>query len=245
MATRSKTTQHKIERRTYLNGAFKGKYQGTYYYDGSARGKEEFYDLEVKEALVTIIHPDGFRHWETGEPVPFRDKKTTLLDLPATLDCKLEKEDGSSQYAKLNIKDVKVIRYAVSNQLYEGDFIYGDIEGMISGYLVHYDIEERVTFQEENKEVLVPQPPLNEKQEEPKGRIPPANPKGCWSTLIDAIVVIFYAILALLFVWLFVVMIMSLANKPSPAAKKSGNVTAQKSKQYSPPSRVQERKQVV
>lgn len=241
MATKSRTTLHEIERRTYLNGTFNGKYQGTYFYDGSTKGKDEFYDLEVKEAIVSIPYPDGFRHWQTGESIPFRNTEPTILEFPKTVNCKLERGDGTVQYAKLSIRNIKVLSYRLSNQLYDGDFIYGDIEGELSGYIIHYDTEERTILYEDEvaNPVVVPSGPPEVTEEEKTVERPalPTSSKGCFSSFFDVLVALFYAIVLLLFVYMFVGLMISIFSKSSPSDRKDYTPVAQNDVPYSPPSK--------
>jgi hypothetical protein len=134
------TVPKQIERRTYLKGKFKGQFIGYLDYRNSDLKHENFYDLEVIVGQITAERGD-FYHWETGEPEMFQIVDKFLTVLPDSLPCKVLYTDGNFKNFRINLNDIKLTEYALSNQSYEGRKVYGDIEGDISGFIRHYDTE--------------------------------------------------------------------------------------------------------
>ena len=136
------TIENHIERRTYLQGNFKGKFIGYLDPRKSDIKHEIFYDLEVISGEIkTIKNEHNVRHWETGEPVAFQDTDKFLSNLPDNLPIVITDENGLEKTYNVNLNDTKLSDYELSNQLYVENRVLGDITGQISGYLKHYDIE--------------------------------------------------------------------------------------------------------
>lgn len=143
-----------IERRTYLKGKFKGQFIGYLDYRNSDLKNENFYDLEVIVGQITAER-DDFYHWETGEPEIFQPVEKFLTALPDSLPCKVIYNDGSFKFYKINLNDIKLSEYILSNQSYEGNKVYGDIEGEISGFIKHFDTQlVEVVVGEDEPEVI-------------------------------------------------------------------------------------------
>lgn len=136
------TIENHIERRTYLQGKFKGKFIGYFDPRKSDVEHENFYDLEVISGEIkTTQNEYNVRHWKTGEPEAFQDTDKFLSKLPDNLPIEITDEKGIVKIYNVNLNDTKLSDYQLSNQIYEGNKIFGDITGKISGYLKHYDIE--------------------------------------------------------------------------------------------------------
>lgn len=136
------TIENHIERRTYIQGKFKGKFIGYFDPRKSDVKHENFYDLEVISGeIVTEKNEFNVRHWETGEPEAFQEISNFLTKLPDNLPLEIIDEKGITKIYNVNLNDKKISDYALSNQVYEGNKIFGDITGQISGYLKHYETE--------------------------------------------------------------------------------------------------------
>ena len=134
--------QEQIERRTYLKGKFKGKFIGYLDYRKSDIKHENFYDLEVLSGEI-FADKSNFRSWKEGDEFEeFLDVEKFLTKLPDTLPCAVSYSDGSLKHFQVNLNEPKLSDYTLSNQHYDGNKIFGDIVGEISGYLKHYDTEE-------------------------------------------------------------------------------------------------------
>lgn len=136
------TIENHIERRTYIQGKFKGKFIGYFDPRKSDVKHENFYDLEVISGeIVTEKNEFNVRHWETGEPEAFQEISNFLTKLPDNLPLEIIDEKGITKIYNVNLNDKKISDYALSNQVYDGNKIFGDITGQISGYLKHYETE--------------------------------------------------------------------------------------------------------
>lgn len=135
------TIENYIERRTYIQGKFKGKFIGYFDPRKSDVKHENFYDLEVISGeIVTTKNEFNVRHWETGEPEEFQEIDNFLTKLPDNLPLEITDEKGVTKTYNVNLNNKKLSDYTLSNQVYEGNKIFGDIAGHISGYLKHYDV---------------------------------------------------------------------------------------------------------
>ena len=136
------TIENHIERRTYIQGKFKGKFIGYFDPRKSDVKHENFYDLEVISGDITTTKNEfNVRHWETGEPEAFQEIDNFLTQLPDNLPLEITDEKGVTKIYNVNLNNKKLSDYTLSNQVYEGNKIFGDITGHISGYLKHYDTE--------------------------------------------------------------------------------------------------------
>lgn len=132
----------KIERRTYIKGKFKGKFIGTFNFSKSDLIHENFYDIEILNGEIeTKNDEDHIRHWETGEPLEFEPVEKFLSNLPSSMPLCVEYADGSFTNYSINLRTPKLSNYKLTNQVYEDDKVFGDLEGEISGYLKHFDTE--------------------------------------------------------------------------------------------------------
>jgi len=136
------TIENHIERRTYIQGKFKGKFIGYFDPRKSDTKHENFYDLEVISGEISTIQNEyNVRHWKTGEPEAFQKIDNFLTKLPDSLPLEITDENENTKIYNVNLNDKKLSDYTLSNQVYEGSKVFGDITGNISGYLKHYDTE--------------------------------------------------------------------------------------------------------
>ncbi|MDP3930673.1 MAG: hypothetical protein Q8R57_16760, partial [Bacteroidota bacterium] len=137
------TIQEHIERRTYIKGKFKGKFIGYLDHKKSDLLHENFYDLEVLSGEIKTTKEEAhIRHWETGEPEEFQPIEQFLTKLPQSLPLEIRYNDGTTKNYQINLNEPKLSNYSLSKQVYEDAKIFGDIEGDISGYIKHYDIQD-------------------------------------------------------------------------------------------------------
>lgn len=137
------TIQEQIERRTYIKGRFTGKFVGILDSQKSDLLHENFYDLEVISGEIKTTKDEShIRHWETGEPLEFQPIEKFLTKLPQSLPLEIKYSDGTFKSYQINLNDPKLNNYILSKQVHEGDKILGDIEGDISGYIKHYDVQD-------------------------------------------------------------------------------------------------------
>lgn len=150
------TIENHIERRTYIQGKFKGKFIGYFDPRKSDTKHENFYDLEVISGEIsTIKNENNVRHWKTGEPEAFQKIDNFLTKLPDSLPLEITDEKENTKIYNVNLNDKKLSDYTLSNQVYDGNKVFGDISGNISGYLKHYDTEYiRVEIKEKKSKKL-------------------------------------------------------------------------------------------
>jgi hypothetical protein len=153
------TIQEHIERKTYIKGKFRGKFIGYLDHKKSDLLHENFYDLEVLSGEIkTIKDKAHIRHWKTGEPEEFQPVEKFLTKLPQSLSLEIRYNDGSTKGYQINLNEPKLSNYSLSKQAYEDDKILGDIEGDISGYIKHYDIQnvEVEVIPEDDGTIILP-----------------------------------------------------------------------------------------
>jgi hypothetical protein len=137
------TIQEHIERRTYIKGKFTGKFIGYLDHKKSDLLHENFYDLEVLSGEIKTTKDEAhIRHWETGEPEEFQPVEQFLTKLPQSLPLEIRYDDETTKTYQINLNEPKLSNYSLSKQVYEDDKIFGDIEGDVSGYIKHYDIQD-------------------------------------------------------------------------------------------------------
>lgn len=137
-----KTIEKQVERRTYIKGRFIGKFIGYLDPKISDEKHENFYDLEVINGRIEVVKNESFfRHWETGESEEFQPLEKFLTRLPENMPLEIKDEEGNGKVYTVNLNDKKLSEFELSNQVYEKNKVYGDITGIISGYLKHYDVE--------------------------------------------------------------------------------------------------------
>lgn len=135
------TIEKQIERKTYLKGSFKGKFIGFIDFRKSDIKHENFYDLEVLSGEITA-NINNVRRWKEGDEFEdFINVETFLTKLPDSIPCTITYSDNDVKHFKIHLNEPKLSKYNLTNQHYEGNKVFGDIEGEISGYLKHYDIQ--------------------------------------------------------------------------------------------------------
>ncbi len=148
------TIKEQIERRTYLKGRFTGKFLGYLDLVNSDIKHENFYDLEVISGEI-FVNKSDFLTWKEGDEFEeFAGVEKFLTKLPNSLPCTVSYEDGNVKNFIVHLNQPKLANYELSNQLYEGNKLFATIEGEISGYLKHFDEEEKQV------EVVPPEPEL-------------------------------------------------------------------------------------
>ncbi|MEZ5003442.1 MAG: hypothetical protein R2730_10460 [Chitinophagales bacterium] len=136
------TIKEYIERRTYIKGKFYGKFMGFFDPNKSDVEHENFYDLEILSGNLFVKKKDCFK-WETGEPEIFQKISKFLTKFPDNLYCEITNDNGEVKHYTLSLNEPKLSDYVLINQLHEGNKVFGDISGEISGYIIHYDVDVR------------------------------------------------------------------------------------------------------
>lgn len=131
--TEFKTIVENVERKTYLKGKLRGKYFG-FLDDGlSDLIHENFYSMEFLEASVEVEH---ITKWDQGgEFDDFKFVDLFSTQLPPRTSFHVSSSDGSTKIYYIRLKDIKVKDINLCNQVYEGNKVFGTIEGEICGYI--------------------------------------------------------------------------------------------------------------
>lgn len=143
-----RTVWRKVERKTFLKGKLRGKYIGFLKKELSDLTHENFYDIEILEAEI-LVDKNNFRKWDEGEFEEFKLGEIFLTKLPTILPCSVNMGNGIVRNFNVKILAPKVFDTKLSQQLKEDERIFGTIEGDISGYIVHEDMEsfeERIVY---------------------------------------------------------------------------------------------------
>jgi hypothetical protein len=136
------TIEEYVERRTYIKGDFQGKFIGHFDSMKSDSLHENFYDLEViKGEIFTTKDKENIRHWESGEPEEFETVDKFITNLPEILLLNIKTSEGEIKSYNINLNEAKLSRFSLTNQVHEKDRVFGDIKGIISGYIKHYDTQ--------------------------------------------------------------------------------------------------------
>lgn len=131
------------ERKTYISGRFEGKYIGYLDTQKSDRVHENFYTIEIISGEIFTSPETGrINTWEAGEPKDFLNLEHFPIKFPSILNVTIQKVDGSYSYYQITLHQPKFQSFDLCNQTYEKDKIFGDINGIISGFILHYDEEE-------------------------------------------------------------------------------------------------------
>ncbi|WP_162055891.1 hypothetical protein [Pontibacter pamirensis] len=141
----TETIKELVERRTYFKGRFIGKYWAdaeTEYSDGT---RENFYKINIYEGEVHT-HLNSFKKWHKGSSIAgFQNVEVFDPAVPDELMLHVTDGDGSCRKFKAAVHEAKLINYRLYNKQHDNDQDFGTIEGIISGYIVHYDeIEVKV-----------------------------------------------------------------------------------------------------
>src|SRR5262245_44774337 len=131
MAVKLTTRKENIERKSFLRGRFFGKFIG--YLDGqkSDLQHENFFSIEILSGEIEATE-ENVTPWMVGEPSEFRPVERFLTELPDALSCTIRYKNGKIQYFTINLNEPKLTDFVLTNQVYEGSMVYGDIKGNIS-----------------------------------------------------------------------------------------------------------------
>lgn len=150
-----KYISERFNRRTYIKGAFKGKFVGHLDAAKSDGKHERFFDLEILEGDIYTTQ-DNLKKWPEGKEFDEFVKVSTFpTKFPVDIRVSLEYLDGSIKYFKIKLQELKLIHCRLSKQVHSGNEVFGVIEGYVSGYLVHYD-----TLVNEITEDVIPHAPV-------------------------------------------------------------------------------------
>ncbi|MDC1222219.1 hypothetical protein N8Z47_06080 [Salibacteraceae bacterium] len=123
----------KIERRTYINGQLKGQYQGFESYNSSQNEFERVYDIELTRGQV---YAEKIIKWDEVDENQFVNHEKFKLKLPKVLRVNLNEKGVLDQY-DVELQDVRVLKYHLSNHQEDGGHVFGDITVNIFAYFVH------------------------------------------------------------------------------------------------------------
>jgi hypothetical protein len=149
-----KTKTTSIERKTFIKGKFKGKFIGTLDEVNSDLKHENFYDIEIIEAEI-FLNKEEIRHYSEGEHEGFINIMPFITSLPYYIKCNLS-DNEIKKYYEIHLNDPKVRLNENKNSLIEkviveGETVFGDLVGEISGYILHYDLKKTyITVWEED-----------------------------------------------------------------------------------------------
>lgn len=128
-----------LERRTFIKGTFSGKYIGRLAYESSHHQDVNIYDLEVTQGkMVTEMNPENIRKWKVGEHESCLNIDTFQCSFPDEIPCVIHYTNGVTKEFLIQLQSPKIHQPALSNQLYEGKEVFGDISGVISGHISHW-----------------------------------------------------------------------------------------------------------
>jgi hypothetical protein len=135
-----RTVWRKMERKTYLKGTLRGKYIGFLKKEISDLAHENFFDIEILEAEI-VVEKNDISKWDQGEFQDYKLGEVFLTKLPTNLPCAVNLGNGVQKNFNINLFAPKVFNTRLSERLQEGEQVFGTIEGDISGYLVHQEME--------------------------------------------------------------------------------------------------------
>jgi hypothetical protein len=123
-------------RQTFIKGNIKGKYRGDLLALSDEFYNSSFYDFEIYEAFVD----NAF----TQKNAPFEDCNINEFPrekLPEILKVTLIQ---FGEYFGINILEPRLCKFESNKKLHqiEGNEIFGTFEGLISGYILDYEVEE-------------------------------------------------------------------------------------------------------
>jgi hypothetical protein len=140
-----KTKTTSIERKTFIKGKFKGKFIGTLDEVNSDLIHENFYDIEILDAEI-FLNKEEIRHYSGGEHEEFINIMPFITSLPYYIKCNLA-DNEIKKYYEIHLNDPKIRLNENKNSLIEkviveGETVFGDLVGEISGYILHYDLKK-------------------------------------------------------------------------------------------------------
>ena len=140
-------------RQTFIKGNIKGKYRGDLLALSDDFYNSSFYDFEIYEAFVE----NAF----TQKNAPFEDCNINEFPrekLPEILKVTLIQ---FGEYFGINILEPRLCKFESNKKLHqiEGNEIFGTFEGVISGYILDYEVEEIEVIVSINEVLVSPSPP--------------------------------------------------------------------------------------
>ncbi|MCC6372966.1 MAG: hypothetical protein IT236_18330 [Bacteroidia bacterium] len=146
----------RLERRTYIKGVFKGKFVGNIDALKSVDKYERYFDIEITEGDIYTTQ-DNLKKWpQGGDFKEFENVSTFPTSLPAHIKVTLEYLNGSIKHFKVRLREVKLINCRLFNQMHRGNEVFGELEGYVSGYLLHNDTIISEIADEKRTEEFVP-----------------------------------------------------------------------------------------
>lgn len=141
-----------IERKTYIKGLFSGKYTGHLSVESGLYQDVNFYNIEITQGKIeTEMSPENIRKWEEGEHESYLYSDTFRSSFPDEIPCIINYGQGKTKEFIIQLQLPKIQKPELSNQVYEGKEVYGDINGEISGYISHW-----VPVDEDTEDVILP-----------------------------------------------------------------------------------------
>lgn len=148
-----------VERKTYITGKFEGNFIGHLNLKNSDFHHENFYDLEIIRGKILIKNiKKNLRPWSAGEPEDFENVDIFPTKFPDFLNLEIKESTGETNTYQIALHEIKLKEFELKNQTYENNKVYGDITGIISGYIKHYE-----TFYKEVEVKVAPSPTIAEK----------------------------------------------------------------------------------
>lgn len=130
----------RVNRRTYLKGRFSGKFVGRLDPSSSDPMHERFYDLEILEGEIETRQDDLVPWMEGKEPSEFAAETIFPLRLPGKVNVTLHYLNGEVAHFKIALKQIKLKDCHLSGQIYSKSEVHGQMEGLISGYVLHHEM---------------------------------------------------------------------------------------------------------
>jgi hypothetical protein len=134
----------KVERRTYVQGDFIGKYNGFLTKNQELNTLSKVYDIYIYEGQIFNVINQIENPESINETVYNTVKSHLLLEqksfenVTSIPDSKIDNYDGF----KLHIKEPKLEHVQIKNVLQEGDATFGTITCLVTGYIIDYIYEE-------------------------------------------------------------------------------------------------------
>ena len=148
-----KTVRTKINRKTILYGKLNGKYRGVVTSGFAATLDASLYDIEVVSGEVAVEYPQNVvRKDELDRKVFSGESGIRGIGVDKPVRVQLLQDGQQISIATVRLHDVKIADCLLTNQVYSGREVYGDITFLLKGYIAHYDVVE----------AQVPIPPLTE-----------------------------------------------------------------------------------
>ena len=134
----------KIERRTYVQGNFTGKYNGSLIKNHQIDSLSKVYDINIYEGkisnVINQVQQPNIINESTYEAI----KSHLLLEQKSFQNVTCIPENNIENYDgyKLNITEPKLENVEINDVLKEGDKTFGTVNCKVTGYLIDYVLEE-------------------------------------------------------------------------------------------------------